>query len=300
MGVCLQPAASRARRMAATRPSIMSLGATTSAPALARLTAVRASRSREGIVVHGPAVAGFDDHAAVAVAGVLAEADVGDEDQLFGGGRGFEGAQALLHDAVLVPCAGALLVLGFGQAEEQQAAEAEARGLFGLAHGFIDGEVEDAGHGADFAAHALAGAEKEGVDQVAGLDGGFAHQGPQGFAAPEAAHPRFRENSWSDCSMWYLWRWFAASAIDLRSKIASGQQIRISGRTYAAASGYCNTGLCRRQSRSPAWARANPGQPIAGSTKCLIFQLFQRLGLVGHGCLQHRNGGVDHRVFCTG
>ena len=48
MGVCAKPALSRARRMAATRPSIMSLGATTSAPALAWLTAVRASSSRVG------------------------------------------------------------------------------------------------------------------------------------------------------------------------------------------------------------------------------------------------------------
>jgi hypothetical protein len=68
----------------------------------------------------------------VAVAGVLAEADVCDEDQLFGGWRLFEGAEALLNDAVFVPCAGALLVLGLGQAEEQQSAEAEAGGFFGL------------------------------------------------------------------------------------------------------------------------------------------------------------------------
>ena len=187
--------------MAATRPSIMSLGATTSAPARARLTAVRASRSRVGVVFDLEAVAGFDDHAAVAVAGVLAEADVGDEDQLLGGRRGLEGAQALLHDAVVVICAGALLVLGFGQAEEQQAAEAEAGGFFGFANGFVDGEVEDAGHGADWAAHAFAGAEKEGIDQVAGVDGGLADQGAKGFGAAEAAHPGFRETHGSDCRL---------------------------------------------------------------------------------------------------
>ena len=60
-----------------------------------------------------------------------------------------ERAQALLHDAVVVPGAGALLVFGFRQAEEQQAADAELRGLFGFADGFVDGEIEDAGHGAD-------------------------------------------------------------------------------------------------------------------------------------------------------
>jgi hypothetical protein len=69
----------------------------------------------------------------VAVAGVLAEADVGDEDEILGGWRGLEGAQPLLDDAVFVPGSGALLVLGLGQAKEQKPAQAEAGGLFGLA-----------------------------------------------------------------------------------------------------------------------------------------------------------------------
>jgi hypothetical protein len=90
-----------------------------------------------------------------------------------------ERAQALLDDAVVVPGAGALLVFAFRQAEEQQAADAEAGGFFGFADRFVDGEVEDAGHGADCAADAFAGTEKEGVDQVAGLESGFAHQGAQ-------------------------------------------------------------------------------------------------------------------------
>ena len=88
-----------------------------------------------------------------------------------------------------VPCSS----LDLGQAEEQQAAEAEAGGFFGFADGFVDGEVEDAGHGADFAADAFAGADKEGVDQVAGLKDGFAHQGAHGVAAAKAAHPHLRE-----------------------------------------------------------------------------------------------------------
>ena len=64
--------------MAATRPSIMSEGAMMSAPAWAQVTAIWASRGRRRVVVHLAAV----DHAAVAVVGVLAEADVGDELQL--------------------------------------------------------------------------------------------------------------------------------------------------------------------------------------------------------------------------
>ena len=98
--------------------------------------------------------------AAVAVAGVLAQADVGDEDQLFRGARLLERAQRLLHDAVFVPGAGGLFVFAFRQAEEQQAADAQLRGFFGLAHRLIHGEIEDAGHGADGVAHALAGADE--------------------------------------------------------------------------------------------------------------------------------------------
>ena len=135
----------------------------------------------------------------MAVAGVLAEADVGDKDELFGGFGLLKGVEAPLDDTVLVPGAGGLLVLGFGQAEEEQSTKAEGGGLLGFAHCLVDGEVEDAGHGADFMADALAGAEKEGVDQVAGLKGGFAHQGAQRLSAAEAAHAGFRKTHSANC-----------------------------------------------------------------------------------------------------
>jgi hypothetical protein len=92
-----------------------------------------------------------------------------------------------------------LLVLGLRQAEEQQAAQAQARGFLGLAHRFINRQIEDSRHGAYGAADAFAGTEKEGIDQVAGRDGGFAHQRPQGFRAPQPAHPRLWEAHGSDC-----------------------------------------------------------------------------------------------------
>ena len=72
-----------------------------------------------------------------------------------------------------VPCSS----FDFGQAEEQQAAEAEPGGFFGFAHCLIDGEIEDAGHGTDRIAHALARADEERIDQVAGLERSFANQG---------------------------------------------------------------------------------------------------------------------------
>ena len=41
--------------------------------------------AERGVVIHNPALAGFDHHAAVTVAGVLAQADVGNQHQFFGG-----------------------------------------------------------------------------------------------------------------------------------------------------------------------------------------------------------------------
>ena len=49
----------------------------------------------------------------------------------------------------------------------QQAAEAEARGLFHFFHRLVDGEVVDPGHGADFAPDALAG-HREGIIERVG------------------------------------------------------------------------------------------------------------------------------------
>ena len=57
------------------------------------------------------------EQAAVPVVGVLAEADVGDDDQL--GLRLFEGARRLLDDPIGYPCAAAFRVLRRGQPEEE-------------------------------------------------------------------------------------------------------------------------------------------------------------------------------------
>ena len=103
----------------ATRPSIMSLGQTTSAPASTCDTAVRASSSSVCVVVD----LAVDDHAAVAVRRVLAEADVGEQHEL--GEARAQRAQRALDDAVVVPGAGALLVLLLRDAEEHHGADAE-------------------------------------------------------------------------------------------------------------------------------------------------------------------------------
>ena len=194
MGVCEQPSLSRALADGGDAAVHHVAGGDDVCAGLGLADGGAGQEFEGGVVVDFEAVAAFNDDAAVAVAGVLAETDVGDEDQLPGGVGAAQGAQGLLNDAAFFPCAGAVLVLGFGQAEEQEAAEAEAGGFFGFEDGFVDGEVEDAGHGADFFAYAFAGADEQGVDQVAGLKDRFAHQGAHGGAAAEAAHTHLRES----------------------------------------------------------------------------------------------------------
>ena len=126
----------------------------------------------------------------MAVGCVLAEADVGDEDQRIELVVALERAQALLRDAVGGVGSAGLLVLGVGQAEEKQAAETERGAGFRFLHRLVDGEVEDAGHGGDFLADAFAGADEDGLNERGGGEVGFADEGAQGFGAAETAQAR--------------------------------------------------------------------------------------------------------------
>ena len=108
--------------MAATIPSIIPLGATMSAPARAWLTATRPSTSS----VASLSTASASQDAAVAVAGVLAAADVGDEKQV--GKARAQPAQGPLDDPVVGEVLGADVVLRGGNAEEDHAGHAERPG----------------------------------------------------------------------------------------------------------------------------------------------------------------------------
>ncbi len=104
------------------------------------------------------------DEAAVAVRGVLAEADVGDHGQV---GVGLlERPHRHLHDALVVVGAGAGLVLGGGDAEEEDGADAGGGDLGGLGDQLGDREALDAGHRVDFLADVLAGDDEQRLDQV--------------------------------------------------------------------------------------------------------------------------------------
>ena len=106
-----------------------------SAPASACETAVRASSSRRGVVADGAVL----HHAAVAVARVLAEAHVGDDEQV---GHGvLHRAHRLLHDAVLGVGLGAARVLLLRDAEQQHGRDAHAGGVLALLDELVDREA---------------------------------------------------------------------------------------------------------------------------------------------------------------
>ena len=111
-----KPRSSSAWRIAPTRPSIMSDGATMSAPAAACDTAARTSCSTVGSF----AISSSIDDAAVAVVGVLAQADVGDDEHVRH--LALDRADRRLHRRLRIVGRRADVVLVIGQAEQQHAA----------------------------------------------------------------------------------------------------------------------------------------------------------------------------------
>src|SRR5213593_1293340 len=120
IGVSVKLASSRASRIAPTRPSIMSDGATMSAPASACETDAR--EQLEGRIVADAAAL---DDAAVTVTRVLAEAHVGDDQEV--GHDVLHGADRLLDDAVLGVRLGAARVLLRRHPEEEHRGDAHSR-----------------------------------------------------------------------------------------------------------------------------------------------------------------------------
>ena len=132
--------------MAATWPSIMPLGATTSAPASAWASATRRVELEGGVVVD---LAVGAEHAAVAVVGVLVEAEVGHEHDLVAhrvAQRG-QGAAGRSRRGPRPRCPWASLVAG--HPEEDQPGDAQRGQALGLDHQRVDGVLHLAGHGGD-------------------------------------------------------------------------------------------------------------------------------------------------------
>src|SRR5205809_361452 len=119
------------------------------------------------IVLHGPVL----DDAAVTVAGVLAEAHVGDDEQIRHGV--LHGADRLLDDAVVGVGFRPAGVLVVGQAEHQHRGDAVARDVLGLSHQLVDGEPELSRHRADRLAHAATVHGEHGIHEVVHAERGL-------------------------------------------------------------------------------------------------------------------------------
>ena len=139
----------------------MSLGATASQPARARLTEVRESSSSDASL---STRAVGRQQPAVAVARVLAETHVADDDEV---GIGLlDGARGELDDALVVPRTGALLVLVRGDAEQHEPGDAAVDELARLADRLVDAEAVDARHRVDRLAAVQAGLDEHREQQV--------------------------------------------------------------------------------------------------------------------------------------
>ena len=124
-------------------------------------------------------------HAAVTVARVLAQADVGEHEQL--GVRRLDRARGELDHALVVPGARALLVLLGRQAEQQHARDPERGGGARLVDRAVDREMVDSRQRSDRRPPLSAGDHEHRVDQVLDRQLGLAHQAAQEAGATESA-----------------------------------------------------------------------------------------------------------------
>lgn len=115
------------------------------------------------VVVHAPALV---EHAAMAVARVLAQAHVGDHVEV---GRVFlDGAHGLLHHAAVVVSFAAPLVLARRKAEQHERVHAAASKLVHLGRQLVDRKLEHARHGRHLVAHAGPGFTNTGYTRSPG------------------------------------------------------------------------------------------------------------------------------------
>jgi hypothetical protein len=117
------------------------------------------------------------DHAAVAVVGVFAEADVGDHHQF--GRRVLGSPHHARNEAVVVPRVAARGILVVRDAEQHQRLHSIARQAL---HRVLQLPLGDAGHSRHFRDRqgiVDAFLDEQRLDQVVGGDGGLAHQGAQ-------------------------------------------------------------------------------------------------------------------------
>ena len=165
----------------------MSEGATTSAPARACDSAALREQRQRRVVVHLPVA----DHAAVAVGGVLVQADVRDDEDL----RDFllQPPDGLLHGRPLVPGFAARLVLPLRNPEEDHRRHSQGSKLLRLRHGLVRRQAQDAGQRGDLLPQSLPVADEEPRDEAVGREARLAHERAQSRRPAKAPQAKGRE-----------------------------------------------------------------------------------------------------------
>ena len=126
------------------------------------------------------------EHAAVAVVGVLVEAEVGHQDELVPDGVA-QGVQGALHDPVRAVRLGPGGVLRRRHPEEDETRNAERDQPFGLDDERVDGVLGLAGHGCDGHRFVDPLAHEQGGDEVVDAQSYFGDQPTEGRRTAKAA-----------------------------------------------------------------------------------------------------------------
>src|SRR5262249_53798216 len=223
----------------------------------------RAPEQLERLVVHDAVLV---DDAAVPVRRVLAEAHVGEEQQVREAVAQL--AQRLLDDAVRVPGAGALVVLRVRDPEQDHARDAGRSNDLDLARKVGDGEAPQGGKPL---VGACVGADEERHHEVAAVDGRLADEVAERAGAAQTAEAGLREGAHQgDCvsgTAVYTRRRRAASrasahnaAVIATSQAASAPSVRHGLTSYSAAEkkrSACTTG--KSEPMAPATRTASDG-----------------------------------------
>ena len=199
------PASSRALRIAATRPSIMSEGAMMSMPAFASETEVRASNSSEAsftisysVVAAGGAATAAPSDCGAAFTIPQCPCDMYSQRQtspikISFGHFALDRPRRLLHDAVLVPRPGRDLIFLVGQSKQNHRRHAQPVHFLRFLHRLIHRQVAHPGHRLHFLPHALPGTNKHGIDKCIGRQPGLSYQVAKLSRSTKSSQARHRK-----------------------------------------------------------------------------------------------------------
>src|SRR5579871_420041 len=104
-----------------------------------------------------------------------------------------ERPQRSLHDAIRSPGATRLLIFLSWQTKQQQSTNPKRSASLGLFHGLVDREIKHSRHRADIFANALAGADKQRIDQGSRMQMRLANKRPHRLRPAQPAHTRSRK-----------------------------------------------------------------------------------------------------------